>query len=378
MFSKNSQNLGLSLLLWITLLWVGFQLSERKVLWIDEVYTQKYTIDNRSYRDILTLNLPEGNKSPLFYIFQKIASDIGSFRIAVATTKGLIFFHDKRSQIIMRIPSNIYMSLGLALLFYFFTCRFSLWTGLYALSLGLAAPMVWLYWVEARPYSLWFLLTSMQLCLTYMAITPKGTSTTLIQRLLLLTHVLLALTTIGSIVQIVIVSFMLWCQGFYKKQWLWILPIGITLFYYWAAPGFSTKAYFFWPHLLESVLPEHLLVYVLYGLMLCYFSLKKKPAGNTFFFLIFLLFLASTCFMLYVLSLKKTSQFGFFTRYFIYMVSADIIMMTVASRDLMQWAKKNTGVWINTGILLGGLLACRALWIYTYMLALGTYSHTPG
>ena len=209
MFSKNSQNLGLSLLLWITLLWVGFQLSERKVLWIDEVYTQKYTIDNRSYRDILTLNLPEGNKSPLFYIFQKIASDIGSFRIAVATTKGLIFFHDKRSQIIMRIPSNIYMSLGLALLFYFFTCRFSLWTGLYALSLGLAAPMVWLYWVEARPYSLWFLLTSMQLCLTYMAITPKGTSTTLIQRLLLLTHVLLALTTIGSIVQIVIVSFML-------------------------------------------------------------------------------------------------------------------------------------------------------------------------
>jgi len=372
------KNLGLSLILLVTLLWVGFHLSERKVLWIDEAYTQKYTIDSRSYLDILTLKLPEGNRSPLFYIFQKITADLNSFKIGLTTTKGLSFFHDQRTQIIMRIPSNIYMSLGLVIIFYFFTWQFSLGTGLYALSLGLAAPMVWMYWVEARPYSLWFLLTTVQLCLTYLAIGPKGPSKMLIRRLLFLTHVLLSLTTIGAVVQITIVSAMLWWQGFYKKQWLWILPIGITLFYYWAAPGFSTKAYFFWPHLLESVLPEHLGIYAIYGLVLYYFSVKKKPAGNTFFFLIFLLFLASTCGMLYVLSLKKTSQFGFFTRYFIYMVSADIFMMSIASHDLMQWAKKNTGVWINTGILLGGLLICRAVWIYTYMLALGTYSHTPG
>ena len=89
MSSKNIINICLSIMLLIALLWVGFRLSERKVLWIDEVYTQKYTIDNHSYKDILTLNLPEGNKSPLFYIFQKITSDLNSFQIAVATTRGL-------------------------------------------------------------------------------------------------------------------------------------------------------------------------------------------------------------------------------------------------------------------------------------------------
>jgi uncharacterized membrane protein YeiB len=125
-------------------------------------------------------------------------------------------------------------------------------------------------------------------------------------------------------------------------------------------------------------MPEHLCVYAVYGLMLWCFFARKKPAQNTFFFLIFLLFLASACAMLVMLGLKKTSHFGFFTRYFIYMVSADIIMMSLVSRDLMQWAKKNTGVWINTGILLGSLIICRCLWIYTYMLASGTYSHAPG
>jgi len=232
--------------------------------------------------------------------------------------------------------------------------------------------------VEARPYSLWFLLTTVQLCLVQLAIAHPEKSQKRIYNWLLSVNILLSLTTIGTIVQIGIVSFMLWCQGSYRRKWTWIIPFTIILFYFRAAPGFTTKAYFFWPHILDSVMPEHLMVYAVYGLMLGYFFFRKKPVGNAFFFMIFLLFLASACFMLYMLSLKKTSQFGFFTRYFIYMVSADIIMMTLVSRDFMQWARRNTSVWINTGIFFGGLLVCRALWIYTYMLALGTYSHTPG
>jgi hypothetical protein len=377
MCSRRIQYWWLAVILLITLLWGGFLLSQRKVLWTDEIYTQKKTIDAHSYSDILTLNILEGNKSPLFYIIQKATCAIGAFKLP-GYTPAISMIHDDRSQIIMRIPSNIYMSLGLTIIFYFFACRFSLWTGLYALGLGLAAPMVWLYWVEARPYSLWFLLTTIQLCLVQLAITSDEKSQKRIYNWLLLVHMLMALTTIGTIVQIGIVSLMLWCQGAYRKKWTWLIPIAIILFYFRVAPGFSTKAYFFWPHILESVMPEHLAVYAFYGLMLGYFFFKKKHIGNAFFFMIFLLFLASACGMLYVLSLKKTSQFGFFTRYFIYMVSADIIMMTLVSRDLMQWARKNTGLWINTGILLGGLLVCRALWIYTYMLALGLYSHTPG
>jgi hypothetical protein len=225
---------------------------------------------------------------------------------------------------------------------------------------------------------LWFLLTTVQLCLAQLAIDPKGISKTQVHKGLLLTHLLLSLTAIGAVIQIIIVSAMLWRHGFYKKQWVWVLPIGVSAFYCWAAPSYGTKVYNFWAPLLETVMPEHLLIYGLYGFLLWRFSSQKKPSENTFFFLIFLSFLTSVLFMLFILSLKKNAQFEFYTRYLIYMVPLDIMMMTLASRDLMQWAKRNTGLWINTGILLGGLLICRALLTYTYMLALGIYSHTPG
>jgi len=366
----------LSLLIFMALLMVGFCLSERKILWGDEIYTQR-GIDGHSYGDILTLHFLEGNRSPLFYIIQKTVSNVFSFRLTIQQTYEQWIIHDERSQVIMRISSNISMSLALAVIFYFFASRFSVWTGLYALVLALAMPMVWRFWVEARPYSLWFLLTTIQLCLAYLAITSKEISETRVPKGLLLTHLLLSLTTIGAMAQIIIVSLMVWRLGPYKKQWVLVLPAGIALFYFWAAPGYSAKVDALWSPLLEVVMPEHLIIYALYGFLLWRSFCQKKPVGNTFFFAIFLLFLTSAVSMLFIFSLKKTAQFGFYSRYLIYMVPLDIMMMTLASRDLMQWAKKNTGGWINTGILLGGLLICRAVMTYAYMLALGIFSHTP-
>lgn len=377
MYSKGVKMGWLSLLIFMALLAAGFCLSERKVLWGDEIYTQR-GIDGHSYVDFLTLHFLEGNRSPLFYIIQKTVSDMFSFRLTIQQTYEQWVIHDERSQVIMRISSNVSMSLALAVLFYFFSSRFSVGTGLYALGLALAMPMVWRFWVEARPYSLWFLLTTIQLCLAYIAITSKEKPRTQVPKALLLTHLLLSLTTIGAMAQIIIVSLMVWRFGSYKKQWALLVPAGIILFYFWAAPGYAAKVDALWSLLLEVVMPEHLIIYALYGFLLWRCFDQKKPAGNAFFLMIFLLFLASAVSMLFIFSLKKTAQFGFYSRYLIYMVPLDIMMMTLASRDLMQWAKKNTGMWINTGILLGGLLICRALMTYAYMLALGIYSHTPG
>ena len=159
------KSLYLSAGVFFILLAGGFLLSQHKLLWRDEIFTQQSAIDTHSYLDLLTSKIPDGNKNPLFYIIQKAVCDISSFHLPVTYSKEQNFIRDIPSQIILRIPSNIYMSLALALIFYFFARFVSVLAAFYALSVALVSPMVWMYWVEARPYSLWFLLTTIQLLL---------------------------------------------------------------------------------------------------------------------------------------------------------------------------------------------------------------------
>ena len=110
----------------------GFCLSQHKLLWLDECFTQHESINKSSYVDLLTMHFPDGNKCPLFYILQKVDSDIFSFKYPVMPSEGSWDVSDVRSQIIIRIPSNIYMSLALALIFYYFTRFYSLFMGIFA------------------------------------------------------------------------------------------------------------------------------------------------------------------------------------------------------------------------------------------------------
>jgi len=105
----------------------GFFLSQHKVLWLDELYTQKVAIDADSYAGILSMQFPEGNKNPLFYIIQKSVCDIFSFHMPVTDKVGLSTKRYIPAQIILRIPANIYMSLALAIIFYFFTRFYSIY-----------------------------------------------------------------------------------------------------------------------------------------------------------------------------------------------------------------------------------------------------------
>ena len=189
------KSLCLSAGIFALLLIIGFSLSAHKVLWLDELYTQQTAIDANSLKGILSHTFPDGNKNPLFYVIQKGACKAFSYRLPVYFPQYFYSTRDVPSQVILRIPSNFYMSLALALIFYFFTRFFSFYAAIYALCVALVTPMVWFYWVEARPYSLWFLLTSIQLlllCCTTIA--PKIKNV----RGLFWTHILLALTTPAS------------------------------------------------------------------------------------------------------------------------------------------------------------------------------------
>jgi len=357
----------------------GLLLSRQKLLWGDELFTQEAVIDTNSYANILSSRFPEGNKNPLFYIIQKSVCDIFFFHLPP------VFYLQERnrtrditSQVIMRVPSNIYMSLALALIFYFFTRFFSIFAALYALGVALVCPMVWEYWVEARPYSLWFLLTTVQLLLLSYAIKNPGVKKA---KTLFTTHVLLALTMPTSIIQISVATLMLGLKAKYNKKQLaliWVLPAGIAFFYYLIRLPFRIRTYMFGTNFFDVIMPEHLYVYVIYALAAWVVPEKyKRISCNIFFLPVFLLFLASVFLILYADLFNINSDHGFFSRYLIYMVPADILMFSLASFDLRQWSRQNFWVCMNVSIFLGGLVIMRGLMTYRDILAAATYLHSP-
>jgi hypothetical protein len=247
------------------------------------------------------------------------------------------------------------------------------------MCVALVSPMVWQYWVEARPYSLWFLLTTAQLLLYCSSVLyPKIK----VSRSIHWVHFLLILTTPGSIFQILIISILLLFKKGYKKQqliWTLFLPMGIFLFYYFQVPAFKVKTFFLYTILFKAVMPEHLFVYGVYACTAWVVSIKRKESsGNTFFLPIFLLFLLSGYLLLLQHIFVNDFQFGFFNRYLIYLVPADILMFSLASHDLYQWSRKNIWVCMNAGIFLGGLVIVRGLITYRDIWASALYLHTTG
>jgi len=372
------KSLYLSLGVGALLLAGGSCLSAHKLLWTDELYTQQTAIDANSYAGLLALKFPDGNKNPLFYIIQKTVSHAFSYRLPVYFPREFHRTRDIPSQIILRIPSNIYMSLALALIFYFFSRFYSVYAAFYALGVALVSPMVWMYWVEARPYSLWFLLTTVQLLLLCTAfISPKIKTF----KSLCLTHLLLALTTPASMLQMSIVTIMLcFSRKLSVKQSCvaWTLPMAIALFYYFSDTIFTIKTYMFSSNLFDVVMPERLFIYVLYALMAWVLPEKyKKLSWNIFFLPAFALFFASGFFVLYKDLFTQNSEQGFFSRYLIYLTPADILMFSLASFDLRRWTRPNPWICLNASIFLGGLVIIRGLMTYRDILAAATYLHSP-
>ena len=375
---NHKTSLCVSAVVFAALLYIGFLLSQHKLLWIDECTAQHLSVEKPSYVDLLTFRIPaQLNQCPLFYILQKINSDIFSFRYHGMPSEGSNDISDLRSQIIMRIPSNIYMSLALAGIFYYFMRFFSLFAAIFALIAALVSPMVWMYWVEARPYSLWFLLTTVQLLLFCVLIqSPKIK----VKSSLSLVHILLVLTTSGSIIQIFIVSFLLYYKKIYNLRqllWLLFLPFCMFILYHLFDTAVRVRTFNFYITFFEAVMPERLPVYVIYALTAWGVAQRRKEFfSNTFFLPVFLLFLIGGYCALYVNIYTRNFDFGFFSRYIICLVPADILMFSLASADLLQWTRKNRWVCMNVSIFLAGLTIIRGLMTYREIIATALYSHS--
>ncbi len=372
------KSLYISAGVFILLMTCGFSLSQHKVLWLDELYTQHTAIDADSYAGILSLKFPDGNKNPLFYIIQKTACDAFSYHMPAVYADSLNRTRDIPSQVILRIPSNIYMSLALTVIFYFFTRFYSFFAALFALSVALVTPMVWMYWVEARPYSLWFLLTTVQLLLLsclYMAPKLKTAGS------LITTHLLLALTSPTAMFQITMVTLFVWIKdraGLKHLALLWLVPMSIVLFYYHFDDTSRIRTYMFSSNFFDVIMPERLFIYVIYALTAWVLPEKhKKTPSNMFFLPVFLIFLTSGFSILFIDIFTLHSKQGFFSRYLIYLAPVDILMFALASIDLRRWSRSNLWVCLNVSIMLGGLVFIRGLMTYRDILASALYLHSP-
>lgn len=374
------KNKVLAILLFILCFLLGTFLSRHKILWNDECYTQAYTIDPHTYGDILRMDIYEGNTSPLFYLLQKSVTDLFQYHFPMQWTGQTGPIVEERSQMVLRITPNFFMSLGIAAIFYFFASRYSLLWGGYALAMSLSSFMVWAYWLEARPYSLWFCLTSLQV-LVFLHLLGAKTSKTMPGPWVFLgaIHVLLALTAFSSMAQITIITALLWLALPSSRTYIWRLglPVLVCLFYAVLMPKGILKFAFASSPLglvLDNFSADRLAIA---GIFIAFCLMRRKfPPQAPYHILLPACFLCAAGALIAYIAFSQTKGPVFFmdSRYFIYLAPVEIIATVVFSRELMVMVKPGWGRF-NMGLMLGGLLLVHGLWTYKHVFSFALYSN---
>ena len=225
----------------IACLSIGFWIARHKPLWTDEYYSMVSSIYNLSYADHFLGKIPEGNNSPFFYSLQKFIFQMIGYQVPEAWLQGHWADTDAASKITVRILPVTCMSLSIALMFYYFVSRYSIFTGLLGLIVYASSYMLWPYWAEARPYALIVLLTTVQSLLLLKMIENKNkVEESLIG--LVSVNILLSLSSILNIGSILASGAVVWLwhsKNWYKQILLTLIPVAISLFYYVHAPKYQ-------------------------------------------------------------------------------------------------------------------------------------------
>jgi len=368
--------LFLSALLFVGCARFGLLIAEHKELWNDEIYSQESSVKRTSYRDMFLGRIQEGNNSPLFYVLQKTIWNIFSDK-QETHEQG---YTSKKDKIILRLNPVFFMSLAIMIIFYYFARFYGLWMGFFSLLIIFSTAPVWHFWVEARPYALWFCLTTVELLCFLNFIHRQEMPASVIARsecnerrsnlerkiaalpsvarndtqVLAIIHLLLSFTVIFSVVQIFIVSFLL--KIYRKIEWkdLWlvaVIPIGIALFYYYHAPKYSFWFLFTPEQLIRDCFSrERFYILFLFVLFLGFYFVQTRLTKAKFLngealyneipiLSVTGLMLAAAFFILFIFTLKANQvQNGFIvsSRYFMYLAPVGIISTVLLSRAIVQ------------------------------------------
>lgn len=366
-----------SAIIFIILLIIGFWLAAKKPLWNDEAYSQYRSVQGVSYAQILMGGVPEGNVCPLFYVIQKVVTDVSGYALPDPWDGRVVT--DVKAQWIYRVAPNACMALAMTLIFYFFARHYSWCWGVYALMLSLSSFMVWAYWVEARPYALWFLLTVLQLMALIKLLSKNNFRGW--YGLLCLSHVLLSLTVFFSIIQITIIMFLWWLAGNRRRAsylFAFVLPLTVGLFYYARAPHYAfVLDQSLWGLITLNLSSDILYIAVAYVFFAGYGYFKKWQSpleGPIFFLLLVLMGLAGVA-LIMVMSMGQPAGvqgFSITARYLVYLTPVGIIGAVVLLKQMRDAVRHDWFFSSMMAIVLTGLFIQRCL--EAYMLTLGWYT----
>ncbi len=332
-----------SIILFALCLIVGLRLAAHNPLENDEIYSQLHSIEGLSYGQILAGQVPEGNNCPLFYSLQKTFLNALRFTLP-GPWEPEQNICDDRAQIVMRILPIVCMAGAMALMWNFFARR-SIIAAILAVLLGLTSPLIWTYWAQARPYSLWMLLTTAQL-IFLLDNQPRR---------LLVVHWLLCLTTSFGLVQAVLAAVLMRKRRF----WPLVAPAAAGLFYLLHAPHYPFRVPVTAPLIFENFSLIRLLVLAGCAVLLWRLNAYRTGAAACTGLLgltVVLLLLSSLIIGYYVHQhVPGTLGFELSSRYFMFLTPVGIFAL------LCTWhtAWQNTdNVWlkINLAQLLAGVL----------------------
>ncbi len=278
----------ITLIVFLFCLGLGVCLSSKKILWNDELYTQVLGINVYSYDKIAQGGIKEGCNNPLYYLIQKGLLDLTHFHFSSPFKwEGLDTgnIYDQPAQILLRLSSNIFMSLGITLIVRHFLTM-SWLAGLLALITSLSSYMALAFWAEARPYSLWFLLSVVQFLLFLRVVnSPKGEGWCS----LAVVHILLSLTIVVSVGQVLSVAAILWWKGqrsLKRIVFLALVPLLLDVYFFWIASTkvglYSYQVLDFFSLFFEAFAADRLILLFLLGIIGVTGHLFFKKSVNIF------------------------------------------------------------------------------------------------
>jgi hypothetical protein len=355
----NKFKLVFSILLFVALFVLGMRLSQNKMLWNDELYSQVNSIEKLSYAEILQGKITEGNNSPLFYILQKVVCNVTGYKLPFVW-KGEWGIAEPNGQVILRLLPNFFMSLAAVAIFYVFAVEYSLLAGIYACWVALTTEMCWAYWAEARPYALWYCLTMFQALYFLRLILSRSPVLNKTDRAnnwrgLGVVNCLLSLTAVFGAVQAFIVAMVLF--GFYERKlsryvWLLFVPLFFGFFYFLSAPHY---VFGLPPHagslIFQNITDERLILIVLCGVFAVLYRKQSTAVILRFGVMAVLMLVAAMAIMV---CMRCTAQQGWqpfvvSSRYFIFLAPIGAVTVVVFTLEaLIMLGQKR---WVTVGIV---------------------------
>lgn len=341
--SSHKKILFFSVALFFVFLWIGFGLARTKFLWTDEIYTQLSSIDRKSYGEIWSGKLQEGNNNPLFYASQKFTVDLFKYK-GLPKWTGHPKIFDSKSQIILRINAVIFMSILLSFVFYYFSTRHNLWAGGLALLVFLTSGPIWAYWAEARPYCLWMALATVQF-LSFRELFIDNSPDKKWKATLVVSNILMALTILFGIFQVFITSLLLAIRKKSIKEFFVLSgpPAFLVFLYYWGAPRYL---FFFNKSPIELIFslisPVYFILFGIYFLVV-HFGAKPRPKEAGWGWPLFLMSAIAAALVGLLLVINKPSEasFAISSRYFLFLIPVYLIVTIEFLYGLFRYVNLN-------------------------------------